>query len=216
MRTSFNPVFLRIGDELGFAVGEHRAEFLDESARCGVGAKGGKEGVAERKWNGRVTHLNELGNIVLKLVLVLEMHAGNVGIEKIFEITILFGQAGKLGDSEDQAIDVRIILKSDFLNVVDLADDARINQMTGGAAAVGLELFTVVPVILDFAGEAGFGPRVEKKSGARTPPVESRASIDSHRDMVGAAIGATAGSAQLEIGDGQNADHAAWILDFGA
>lgn len=118
MALGLDGVGLRIYDDPFFGVREHGGHFAEERAGGRVGAEGGKIVVGEGEWDGMILHLEELSHAGLKAVFVTETHVGDVDVEEVGDIPILFWQAGKFRNGEGEAVEIRVMKQADLFDVL--------------------------------------------------------------------------------------------------
>ena len=123
-------VFFGIGDEVEIWVGEKFFHFGEEFAGSGVGAEGGKVTVGEAQREVMLFHLEEMADLVLEVVFVTEIHVGNVDVEEVLDVAVLFGEAGEFGDGKDKAIDVWVMHEADLFHIGEGAFDGRSEEVS--------------------------------------------------------------------------------------
>ena len=64
-------------------------------------------------------------------------------IEKVFDVAILFREAGQFGNGEDEAIDVWIMRESNLFHIIEGAFNGSCEKVAGTAGAITVQFFPV-------------------------------------------------------------------------
>ena len=145
-------VFVWIGGEVKVGVGEEFFHFEEQFARSGVGADGGEITVGEVEGKVLLLHLKEVTDLVSELGFVTEVHIRDMNIEKIFNVAVLFRQAGEFWNGEGEAVDIWIMHQANLFHVGEGAFDRGGEEVIHGTGAVAVKDFAGSVAEFEFDG----------------------------------------------------------------